>query len=479
MKEFQVVDHLDQLKNNLIKLNDDIWSFAETRFEEHQSANAIKSLLASEGFTIEHGVANIDTAFVATYGMGSPVIGVLAEYDALSGVSQKGGSPVREPLTDGGNGHGCGHNIFGASSVGAAIITKRYLEEHGLQGTVKLMGCPGEEGGSGKTFMAREGVFDDLDAALAWHPATINGVMSASFLANYQIYFKFKGITSHAAASPHLGRSALDAVELMNVGVNYLREHIVPEARVHYAVTETGGRSPNVVQGKAEVLYLIRAPKIGQVEEIYQRICKIARGAALMTETEVEIVFDKACSNVIPNRTLEGIIQKNFEKAGAPGFDEEDQQLAREMQGTLSEIERKGDVFLGQFTSNKKMKTITKDIMEKALHDDVFPYMPSPMVLPGSSDVGDVSWITPTAQLATACFALGTPAHSWQMVSQGNTAIAHKGMLKASEVLAMTAIDLYNDPAAVEEAKSELKEELDGNGYQCPIPVHVMPSVIK
>src|SRR5699024_4100684 len=252
-------------------------------------------LLKAEGFQVERDVGGIETAFIATYGDGSPVIGILGEYDALSGMSQQAGVPTKTPIKEGDNGHGCGHNLLGVGSLGAVLAVKQMIDERQLSGTIRYYGCPAEEGGSGKTYMVRAGLFDDVDIALTWHPGTSNSIMCGQSLANYQVYYKFKGKSSHATISPHLRRSALDAVELMNVGVNYLREHIIPEARVHYAVTHTGGHSPNVVQAEAEVLYLMRAPQVDDVEHIYKRINDIAKGAALMTGTEVDIVFDKAC----------------------------------------------------------------------------------------------------------------------------------------------------------------------------------------
>ena len=318
MKQF-IEQYLQENKSYFEKVSSFIYHHPETRFEEYQSAEFLASECEKQGFTVERNVGNIETAFVATYGSGKPVIGFLGEYDALSGLGQKPNVFTRDP--DGKeNGHGCGHNLLGTGAFAAACAVKHYLEKHQLEGTVKFFGCPGEEGGSGKTFMVREGVFDGVDIALTWHPATVNAVMSLSSLANYQVYFRFKGTPSHAAHSPHLGRSALDAVELMNVGVNYLREHVIDEARIHYAVTDTGGISPNVVQAEAEVLYLIRAPKITDVESIYQRIVKIAKGAALMTETEVSIRFDKACSNYVPNRHLEKILYEKLVETGGEEF---------------------------------------------------------------------------------------------------------------------------------------------------------------
>lgn len=411
------------------------------------------------------------TAFVASYGSGSPVVAILGEYDALSGLSQEKGLPIEQAIEAGGNGHGCGHNLLGTGSLAAAIALKDMMEQEGLEGTIRYYGCPAEEGGSGKTYMAREGCFDDIDFALCWHPMTVNGVMPGSSLANYQVYFKFKGKSSHAAASPHLGRSALDAVELMNIGVNYLREHIIQDARVHYAITNSGGFSPNVVQAYAEVLYLIRAPKTPQVHEIYERVCNIAKGAALMTGTEVEVVFDKACSNLVPNNTLESTLHGVLSEIGVPTFTEDELAFAKELQATLAAADIADE--LSRFP-----KELAAALKEKPLSEIIMPYSPALSNRPigGSTDVGDVSWLAPTAQFVGACWVLGTPAHTWQVVTIGATSIAHKGMLQAGKVLAGTALKVMKNPELLAKAKQELKDRLGDDTYQCPIPADVMPA---
>jgi amidohydrolase len=458
---------IEDKRNIFIAASNKIWEYAETRFEEFQSAELLCTLLEQEGFTVERGVGGIETAFVGSFGSGKPVVAFLGEFDALSGLSQQAGVAERVPIVSDGNGHGCGHNLLGTGALAAAVALRYYMEENHLPGTIRYYGCPGEEGGSGKAFMAREGLFDDVDFCLTWHPGIDNSVTTETSLANYQVYYKFKGISSHAAASPHLGRSALDAVELMNIGVNYLREHIIPEARVHYAVTNTGGYSPNVVQAEAEVLYLIRAPKISQVDEIYQRVCNIARGAALMTETQLAIVFDKACSNLMPNTILEKVMYKKFTELGLPEYNDAEQKLAQDIRATLSEAEK-----------NDIQDTAIKD---KALSDRLRPldseYVAKSMG--GSTDVGDVSWITPTIQCTTACWVMGTPGHTWQVVTIGTTSIAHKGMLQAGKVMAATAVDIMHHPAIIEEAKAELQKRVGDRGYVCPIPQGVKPSPLK
>lgn len=457
---------IEEKREKLIEVSNQIWQYAETGFEEFKSAELLCKALVDEGFEVDKGVAQIETAFMGTCGSGKPVIAFLGEFDALTGLSQSGGIAQPSPQQVGGNGHGCGHNLLGTGSLAAAIALRDYMQEHNIKGTVRYYGCPGEEIGGGKTFMAREGVFDDVDIALTWHPGTTNNIMSVATLACYEVYFKFKGKSAHAAASPHLGRSALDAVELMNIGVNYLREHIIPEARVHYALTNTGGSSPNVVQAEAEVLYFVRAPRVSQTEDIYQRICDIARGAALMTGTEVDIDLASALSNVIPNTTLEQVMHENFVKLGVPSYTDEELQFARAIRETLSLEEKKVDV------------QRNRELAGKDMADVIDPFKPDEFMA-GSTDVGDVSWLVPTAQCMTACEPLGTPLHTWQIVATGTTSLAHKGMLHAGKIMASTALDVLLQPALIEQAKAELIERRAGEVYTSPLPSDVKQYKIR
>ncbi|MFG3431837.1 M20 family metallopeptidase [Lysinibacillus fusiformis] len=457
---------IEDKREKLIEVSNQIWEYAETGFEEFKSAKLLCQTLAEEGFEVEQGVANIETAFIGSFGSGKPVIAFLGEFDALTGLSQNGGIAQPNPQQIGGNGHGCGHNLLGTGSLAAAIALRDYMQENNITGTVRYYGCPGEEIGGGKTFMAREGIFNDVDIALSWHPGTTNNIMSVATLACYEVYFKFKGKSAHAAASPHLGRSALDAVELMNIGVNYLREHIIPEARVHYAITNTGGFSPNVVQAEAEVLYFVRAPRVSQTDDIYQRICDIARGAALMTGTEVDIDLASALSNVIPNTTLEQVMYDNFVKLGTPSYTDAELHFAEAIRETLSEEEKKMDV-----QRNQKLAG-------KAIADVIDPFM-SDAFMAGSTDVGDVSWIVPTAQCMTACEPLGTPLHTWQIVATGTTSLAHKGMLHAGKILAATALDILQQPELIEQAQAELVDRRAGEVYRSPLPSDVKQYKIR
>lgn len=466
----KLANFIEQKRDKWIDVSNQVWNFSETRFTEHRSSELLANTLEEEGFTVERGIADMPTAFIASYGSGQPVVAILGEYDALSNLSQQGGSTEAQPITAGGNGHGCGHNLLGTGSLAAAVALKDYMEQEGIIGTVKYYGCPAEEGGSGKTYMARAGVFNDVDFALCWHPWTTNSILPGNSLANIQAYFRFKGKSAHAAAQPHLGRSALDAVELMNVGVNYLREHIIQEARVHYAITNAGGLAPNVVQADAEVLYLIRAPKTHQVQDIYERVCDIARGAALMTGTKVEIVFDKACSNSIPNVTLSKKMWEVFNEVGVPTYTEEELTFAENLQSTLSAESVQNEI-------SNLPKAVASLVKDKPLSDVLNPFSEEAVnsLLPGSTDVGDVSWIVPTAQIGTSCWVLGTPAHTWQVVSIGATSIGHKGMLQAGKVMAGTALEVLKDSVLLSKVKEELVERLEGYEYVCPIPDDIKP----
>ncbi|WP_116474728.1 M20 family metallopeptidase [Zobellella maritima] len=457
-------------------LSDQVWEFAETRFEEHASAELLAEHLEQQGFSVEREAGGIETAFVASYGQGKPVIALLGEYDALAGLSQQGGCAHASCVTENGNGHGCGHNLLGVAALSGVLAVKEYMDRNKLQGTIRFYGCPGEEGGSGKTFMVREGLFDDVDAALTWHPGTFSGIFSQPTLANIQAEFSFKGISSHAAASPHLGRSALDAVELMNVGTNYLREHVIQEARIHYAITNAGGDAPNVVQANASVLYLIRAPKISDAQAIYDRVVKIAEGAGMMTETELTVRFDKACSNFVPNRHLERLMYQHMRALGLPDYSDEEQAFAAQIRETLNESDVASDYKLIANMAGLKGNEFVKSLDGKVLMDEVAPYEPTSSLLSGSTDVGDVSWVVPTAQCFSPCFAIGTQFHTWQVVSQVQTSIGHKGMLLASKAMAATAIDLLLDPKHCEISQQELADYTRTDNYSCPIPDSVSPS---
>lgn len=464
-------------KKTIEEVAKNIWEYAEIRFKEYKSMNELAEYAQEAGFKVEKGIGGLETAFKAVYGEGKPVIAILGEYDALQGLSQKADVAEKIAGEQENTGHGCGHHLLGAGALYGAEMVKEYIEKNKLKGTIIYYGCPAEEGGSGKTWMVKNGAFDGVDVALTWHPFPYNGVFSQTTLANYQVYFKFEGRGSHAAASPQLGRSALDAVELMNVGVNYLREHVVQEARFHYAVTNTGGVSPNVVQPEAEVLYLIRAPKLSQVEEIFHRICNIARGAALMTETKVIMTFDKGTSEYIGNKTIEKIMYKNLKKFENIEYTEEEKNYAKKFKNTLSENEITSEFgWLGK-ACGKEWKTIKEMMLNDSIFKGNIPYNESlEFLLSGSTDVGDISKKMPTGQIVTACYALGTPAHSWQMVAQGKSSIAMKGMKYAGQVLGQTAIDIFENPELLAEIKNEFEEE--HGEYITPLKYEKKPIVL-
>ena len=477
----QALMAIDREKSVLTDASDRVWNVPETAFQEFKSTEILCELLEKEGFAVEKNLAGIATAFSGRFGSGKPVIGFLGEYDALSGLSQVEDLFEKKPIADGEPGHGCGHNLLGVGSVAAAIAMKEYLEKNGKEGTVVFYGCPGEEGGSGKGFMARDGVFDELDFAVSWHPSDLNEVVVGSSLANYQIYYRFYGVSSHAAGCPELGRSALDAVELMNTGVQYLREHVIQEARIHYAITNTGGFSPNVVQPFAEVLYLIRAPKNDQVKEIYERINDIARGAALMTGTRMEMQFVKACSNLVDNTTMEEVMQKNLESIEFEPYTEEELAYAKQMQDTFGGSKLNIQDILKRY--EKSHKAMVEEVLTPHLNDvictAILPLMDTETPMAGSTDVGDVSWVCPTVQVNVCTEAFGTPGHSWQIVAQGKSTIAHKGMVFAGKVMAATAIDMYENPELIDKAKEELAKRVGPEGYVAPIPAGIRPMAIN
>lgn len=474
-----VDDAIEAKRGEFTAIADDIWDHPETRFEEHWSAERLACALEAEGFSVTRNAGNIETAFVASYGSGHPVIALLGEYDALAGLSQCSAEVSPNPLVEGANGHGCGHNLLGTAAFAGAVAVKNWLEQYGGKGTVRFYGCPGEEGGSGKTFMVREGLFDDVDAAVTWHPEAYAGIFSTSSLANIQVAYRFNGIAAHAANSPHLGRSALDAVTLMTTGTNFLNEHIIEKARVHYAITNAGGISPNVVQAQAEVLYLIRAPEMAQAQHIYERINKVAEGAALMTETTVNVRFDKACSNYLPNRELEGVMYQALQAIGLPQWSDEELAFAKQIRATLTDNDLQNSLNNIANTSNDEGKAFARRHRETLLINEIAPYAVNDKILPGSTDVGDVSWKVPVAQCFSPCFTVGTPLHTWQLVSQGRTSIAHKGMLHAGKIMAATALELFTNPKTLEACQSELHAQLAERPYQCPIPKNVTPSPLK
>ena len=458
---------VDAKKEAFIALSDRVWGMPELCYTETRSCAEHVATLEAEGFKITKNVAGIPTAVIGEAGEDGPVIAILGEYDALPGLSQVAGLAEPRPLEGSSNGHGCGHNLLGSASLLAATAVKDYLAAHGLKGRVRYYGCPAEEGGAAKGFMVRSGAFKDVDIAISWHPASFSGVNEAESLANTRIDFTFTGRASHAAAAPHLGRSALDAVELMNVGVNYMREHMPDGARVHYAMLDGGGVAPNVVQARAKVRYLIRAKDLVELNPLVARVRKIAEGAALMTETRVETRVVSAVSNLLGNAPLEKLMNDNFMRLGPPDFDEDDRKVAAKFQSTLT-----GDDIAAAYRRHGMPVE-----PGKVLCDKIVPIEVSGSGGVGSTDVGDVSWVVPTVQARGATCAIGTPFHSWQLTGQGKTSFAHKGLVHVAKVMAGTALDALRDPSVIAESKQDLKARTGGTPYVCPLPAEVGPAL--
>jgi aminobenzoyl-glutamate utilization protein B len=455
---------VDQIKQRFIDLSDRVWGMPEVCYTEERSVAEHVAELAAQGFRITEKVAGIPTAVIGEAGEGGPVIAFMGEYDALPGLSQEAGVAQHRPIEANGHGHGCGHNLLGSAALLAATAVKNWLAENRLPGRVRYYGCPAEEGGAAKAFMVRAGAFRDADMAISWHPHNFWEVAPPLSLANTRADFIFKGRSAHAAAFPHLGRSALDAVELMSVGVNYMREHMPSDARVHYALLDTGGIAPNVVQAHARVRYSIREVDLPGMLELVDRVHKIARGAALMTETEVQMRIVSAVSNVLGNTPMEAALQAIMEDLGPPHFDEADKAFAREIRTTLSPQDiASAWTAIGQKDTGTPLAdfTVPSDTRRK------------PMI--GSTDIGDVSWVVPTVQVHAPTVAIGSAFHTWQIVAQGKSPAAHKAMVQAAKAMAALGAQALTDPAFVAAARGDLAERTGATPYVCPIPEGVEP----
>ena len=453
------------------QLNDEIWGYAETRFAEYRSSAAHARVMEQLGFRVRTNLAGEETALIAEYGSGKPVIGIMGEFDALSGLSQQADYTEHRPVEGCDNGHGCGHNTLGAASAAAVAALKDFMEENHLPGTVRFYGCPAEENAGGKAFLVRDGLFDDVDIALSWHPSCWNQVDEGGSLANFRVLYTFYGQSAHAAGAPHLGRSALDAVELMSVGANYMREHMIDEAKIHYAYINAGGTSPNVVQPEAQVLYAMRAPTVSQVKELYDRLARIAKGAAMMSETEVTIRQVAAYSNTIANRVINERLTENLDAFLPVDYTEEELEYARRFRKVIPERDAQN------LPRQLKMLFDPKEARE-ALEMPIFNFRAKTnMIVRGSNDVGDVSWVCPTSLFWAPCYAAGTPVHTWQETAQGKSSVCHKGMRLAAKVLASTAVDFLTDPALVEAAHQAWLEDLDGESYPNPLPPDCKPEI--
>ena len=419
-----------------------IWTLAEMGYQEEQSAALLQATLADEGFVIEKGVAGIPTAFVAEYGSGAPIIAILGEYDALPGLSQEA-VPVQQSAGKAA-GHACGHHLFGTASTAAAITVKNWMEENNVKGTVRFYGCPAEEGGSGKVYMVRAGLFDDVDVALHWHPGSSNAASAGAALANKSAKFRFYGVSAHAAGAPDKGRSALDGVEAMNMMVNMMREHIPQEARIHYVITD-GGKAPNVVPNFAEVYYYARHYSRDVVIEIFDRIVKAAEGAALGTGTTMDYEMIGGTHELLPNLTLQKVMYDRLAEVGGINYTPEERTFAQ-----------------------KIAKTLGYDTLDEETAKTVQPYETTARAS-GSTDVGDVSFAVPTVGLRTATWVPGTPAHSWQAVAAGGTSIGSKGMMVAAKTLSLTAMDLFKNASLIEKAREEFEERRGADFKYIPL----------
>ena len=449
-----VLASIDDIHSRMLQVNQAIWTFAEPGLEETRSSLELQNWLSENGFSVRAGVAGMPTAFVASYGEGAPVIAYLAEYDALIGVSQKA-VPYSEAREDASiiAGHGCGHSVFGTGTTAAAIALARTMASNNLPGTVRLYGPPAEETVDAKTFMLRDGVFDDVDVVLSWHTGDQTGASFGYTKAVVAARFSFEGVAAHASVSPEFGKSALDAVELMNIGVNYLREHVPQDTRIHYVVTNGGGQ-PNVVPPSASSWYYIRADRHDTVEEVYARIVDIARGAGMMTGTEMSVVVESDSHEVLPNRALSHLITANLESVGAPAFDEKDKAFARETQKDLPRIP------------------------DRALFEGINPVPAVPGQSMASTDEGDLSWSVPTGRMTVASYAYGVPGHSWQIAASTGMSIGEKAMVVAAQTLAATGFDLLTQPELLEEARASFREIRDPLEFRSLLPEDARPPAV-
>jgi aminobenzoyl-glutamate utilization protein B len=455
--EENALSYLDGNVDRLTELAVDIWKHPELGLQETHAAGLIANQLERYGFSVKRGVGQMPTAFVASWGEKKPIIGILGEYDALPGLSQRV-STTRDPVEKDGPGHGCAHNLLGVGALGAALAVKEAMEAEKTTGTIRYYGCPAEESLAGKVLMARDGAFDDLDAAITWHPGYENTVQDSSSNAMNSFKANFHGLAAHAGVCPEAGRSALDGVQLMDVGVNYLREHMVQDARIHCVITE-GGRAPNIVPEYAQVWYYVRAPKREQVDHLYARVLDIAKGAALMTGTTCDIDLLTGCYNTLHNDTIGDVLLEKLKRVGAPKFTDEEKELARKLQETFPP---------GAIEASLQRSQMTRAELGDPLCEKIIEPFGKGRVTGGSTDVGDVSHIVPMARIRTCCQVLGTPGHSWQFVVTAGSSIGFKGMMLAAKALALAALDLETKPHILETARKEFEEKTAGKRYVSP-----------
>ena len=460
------LDWVEENREMLSDVHHRIWEYAEVGLQEHKTAELMKEILRKNGYHIEEGVAGMPTAFVATYGSGGPVIGVMGELDALPGISNKA-VPWKEPLREGGPGHGCGHNSYATTALGGAIAVKEALKKHSLEGTVKCFGCPAEETLVGKVFMVRDGVFDGVDACLGHHPGSSNGVRLGSGNAMNSVKFEFHGKAAHAGGSPHLGISALDGVELMNIGVNFMREHVIQETRMHYVI-EDGGHEPNVVPAYARSWYYVRAPTRDYVNQYYDWVLKIAEGAALMSNTTHTVKFLTGVHDGLPNEPLAVQIVENMKAIGAPTYTDEELDFAKKLGESIPREQKKAGLLRSQMPN-------AIDLLDVDLNRNIYEPYGEGIKSGGSSDVADVAWNMPTQQFSTAYFVVGCPGHSWQHSAIGGTTSAEKATVFASKVMAATTIDLLTEKGLLARVKEDWNKRMEGKTYVSPLPKDLKP----
>ena len=458
MNKKEMLNWLEDQEEMLSNTARAIWEKPELAMEEVFASGLQRDILKRAGFSIRD-VPGLPTAFVAEYGSGGPILGILGEYDALPDLSQQPG-PERKAVTEHGPGHGCGHNLLGTAGVGAALALAQAVESGDLKAVVRYYGCPAEETISGKTLMAREHVFDDLDACVTWHPASYTAPWANSMLANLSVKFRFRGIPAHAASAAELGRSALDAVELMNVGANYLREHVNEKVRMHYVITN-GGSVPNTVPEDSEVWYMLRAPHFSMVRETFRRLKGIASGAAQMTETELaEVRLESAAWEVLTNETICEVIDRNMKELGGPGFNDEDRQFAAQMLETFGP---------GEQIKGFPPFFVPPSYEGQALHEGVADPVGRGICIMASSDVGDVSWITPLCQFGAAVWPLGIPTHTWRNTACTSSHLAMRGMMFAGKTMAAVLWDLAADPDLLKKARDEFDRATEKQKYVCAL----------
>ena len=462
---------IDRIREKYISISDAIWGYAETGLRELKSSRLLANTLSEAGFCVQFGVSGMETAFRAEYGSGKPVLCYVAEYDALPGLSQKASVPVKEPLEVGKPGHGCGHNLMGTAIVAAAIAVKEYMESHNISCTILVIGTPAEETIGSKAYMVRDGVFEDVDVCFGYHSSSFNAVETFGMVAAKSAIYSFTGKSAHAGAAPHLGRSALDACELMNVGVNYLREHVKPEVRMHWCYINDGGRAANVVPPFASLKYILRAKNNPDLQDVCERVDNIARGAALMTGTTMERETELGISNFIVNEALGRVCAEAMAAVGEPDFDDADFEMAQKFYDTFTEDDKDAGMLRINFSYPNG-----ESLRNKVLLREVAPYTPSDGMIGGGSDLSDVSWVVPTAHFWTATYANGTPGHSWQQCAQVASPIGHKGMIFAAKAMALSAISVLAQPEIIEEAKDELQERTGGK-YQSLLSPEQKPTL--